>query len=500
MKEMISDLKNRLNRITDLGHACAILDWDQETYIPPAAHESRAHQLATLRSIAHEESTADELGSLIAKLSSSDTLSTDEAALVRVAKRDYDRATKLSTDFVARLATAEAISKDAWRRAREQNDYAAFAPHLSELVNLNIEKAEALGYKEQLYDALLDQFEEGLLTSTVQTVFGELRDNLVPIVSAIADASERPSDELIRRHFDPDRQWALSNEVAELVGYDFDRGRLDHSAHPFSTAFSIDDVRITTRVEPDFFSPAFYGTLHEVGHALYEQGIDHSFERTPLADGTSLGIHESQSRLWENLVGRSWPFVKFFFGRIKGRFPETLGDATAQDFYKAINTVQPSLIRVEADEVTYNLHIMIRFELECLLIEGRLAVDDLPDAWNDLYRSYLGIVPPSDSDGVMQDIHWAMGAFGYFPTYTMGNILCCQFYDAADRELGGVEVQIARGEFEPLLTWLRENIHRHGSARTSDQLVKSITGGGISASNWLDYVRNKYGKLYGINL
>lgn len=499
MENELANLKERLNRITDLTHASALLDWDQETYLPDGAHESRAFQMATLRSIAHELGTADELGALIEDLSGHDDLSEDDTNLVRVARRDFKQATKLSTEFVSRLTKAEALSKDAWRRAREQNDFAAFAPHLATVVALNIEKAELLGYSDQQYDALLDQFEEGLKTRTVDSIFSDLRRDLVPIVNAIAGA-DSIDDSLIRRRFDPTKQWELSLEVAKLVGYDFARGRLDKSAHPFSTAFAIDDVRITTRIEPDFFSPAFYGTLHEVGHALYEQGISRTFARTPLADGTSLGIHESQSRLWENLIGRSEAFVRFYFDRIKSHFPATLGDATPSDFYRAVNTVQPSLIRVEADEVTYNLHIMIRFELEKELIAGSLTVDQLPDAWNDRYMSYLQIAPSSNTDGVLQDIHWSMGAFGYFPTYTLGNILSCQFYDVADSQLGGIETLVSNGQFDTLLGWLRENVHRHGRARTATQLTKDITGGGISAANWLSYVRRKFGKLYDVDL
>ncbi len=507
MTNKIEELMRRLNRIVDLGHASAILEWDQETYIPDGAHESRAKQISTLRTIAHEEATSGGLGELLSDLSNNlaGAVVDDKRAeaLVRVAIRDFEKATKLSTRLVADLATSEAMGKDAWRRARENDDYAAFAPHLEKLIELNIEKAEALGYTNRPYDALLDQFEEGLLTSTVESVFSDLRDELVPIVKLIADSARShsaPSEDLIRHFFDPQKQWDLSLGVAQLMGYDFDRGRLDKSAHPFSTAFSIHDVRITSRIESDFFSPAFYGTLHEVGHALYEQGIDPSYERTPLADGTSLGIHESQSRLWENLVGRSESFVKFYFDTIQSAFPSALGDATARDFYRAVNTVRPSLIRVEADEVTYNLHIMIRFELECDLISGKLSVADLPEAWNALYKSYLGVTPDCNANGVLQDIHWSMGAFGYFPTYTLGNILSCQFYDQADADLGGIGPMVLAGEFAPLLSWLREHIHQHGRSQTASQITEDITGGSISAKNWLAYIRRKYGALYNCDL
>jgi carboxypeptidase Taq len=284
------------------------------------------------------------------------------------------------------------------------------------------------------------------------------------------------------------------------IGFDFNAGRQDRSSHPFCTTFSISDVRITTRIDPGCFSPGFYGTLHEMGHGLYEQGIDPDLERTPLADGTTLGVHESQSRLWENLVGRSREFVEFHFPRLKQSFPSQFGAASAESFYRAINAVEPSLIRVEADEVTYNLHVMVRFEIERALFENRIQVNHLPETWNDLMEEYLGIRPTSDSDGVLQDIHWSMGAFGYFPTYAIGNLMASQFFAAAKAQLGDLPAQISRGEFEPLVRWLRENIHRHGRRRSANELLLDVTGGALSAAPWLEYIRRKYSELYEVDL
>ncbi|MCB0717439.1 MAG: carboxypeptidase M32 [Bacteroidetes bacterium] len=500
MMESEDDLDSLLRTIVDLNHACAILEWDQETYIPDGAHESRASQLASLRAVAHAYATSERFANALNRAEESTDPSDDRRTrLLRVARRDYTKATALSTDLVSRLALAEARSKDAWRRARENDDFDSFAPHLNLLIELNREKADALGHDGERYDALLDQFEEGLVTSTVDGVFGPLRDELVPMIQAIDDASQL-DDSVIRGDFDEAKQWALSKEIAAAVGYDFQRGRLDKSAHPFSTAFSIFDVRITTRVDRHFFSPAFYGTLHEVGHALYEQGIDPSLDGTPLADGTSLGMHESQSRLWENLVGRSLPFVTWLMPTLQRHFAGTFDGVDPERFYRAANRVEPSLIRVEADEVTYNLHIMIRFELEKALIAGDLSIEDLPEAWNEMYERYLGIRPESNADGVLQDIHWAMGAFGYFPTYTLGNIMSAQIFDAAKADLPELETNIRSGNFEPLLTWLRSTIHRYGRSRTATEILEEVTGVGIRSSNWLDYIRRKYGELYSTSL
>jgi carboxypeptidase Taq len=422
-----------------------------------------------------------------------------DRALVRVARRDYDRATKLSADFVARFTRAKARAMEAWKEARTTDDFARFAPHLQEIVDLSVEQAETVGYEDRRYDALLDEYEPGMTWAEVEAVFQQLRAALVPVAAAIAE-TEPPDDTFLHQPFDEERQWSFGLDVIRTFGYDFERGRQDRSAHPFSTSFAVTDCRITTRIAPDFFSAGFFGTLHEAGHALYEQGVDPSLDRTPLASGTSLGMHESQSRLWENLVGRSRPFWRWAYPRLQLTFPDALGGVAEDDFYRAINRVQPSPIRVEADEVTYNLHVMLRFELETQLIDGSLAVADVPEAWNAGMDDLLGFAPASDADGCLQDIHWSLGAVGYFPTYTLGNLMSVQLFEAIQSDLGSLDEQFERGEFEPLLGWLRQHVHRFGRTRDADRILRDATGEPLSAEPWLRYVREKFGAVYGIDL
>ena len=495
----LETLKTRLARVADLDAAANVLEWDQETYMPDGAAEARAHQIATLRKLSHELFTSDEIGRLLEALAPQvealDARS-DERSLVRVARRDYDKATRVPATLVAEMAQAVALGKQAWKAARETDTFGAFAPHLERLVDLNLQKAEALGYDRRRYDALLDQYEPGMRTSEVEAVFRDLRRALVPIVQAIAE-HEPPDDAFLHQAFDTDAQWDFGVDMIRSFGYDFDRGRQDLSAHPFTTSFSITDVRLTTRVHEHFFPTALFGTLHEAGHGLYEQGIDPALDRTPLADGTSLGMHESQSRLWENLVGRSRAFWQHHYGPLQARFPEPLSDVPLEAFYRGINRVAPSLIRVEADEVTYNLHIMLRFELETAMVDGNLAVGDLPEAWNAKMEEYLGLRPKTDADGVLQDVHWSLGALGYFPTYALGNLMSVQLFDQAQADVQGLEEQIAQGRFAELLGWLRRNVHQHGRKKTAGEILQDVVGGGLDAGPWLAYVRQKYGAIYG---
>ena len=485
-------LRDRLTRITHLNQAAAVLEWDQETYMPEGGSDARSDQVATLRSMAHEMLIGDETAGLLAKASPESEIDRD---LVRVVSKDVEKARRVPSSLIAEMAQASGRAKGAWQQARANEDFPVFAPHLEKIVDLCIRHAEALGHDGQPYDALLDQYEEGATTAEVAAVFDEVRTGLVPIVKAIGES--RPLCEgPVHRTFPEKDQWAFGLDMAQRIGYDLHHGRQDVSAHPFSTSFSISDVRITTRTEPRFFNPAFFGTLHEAGHAMYEQGIDPSLEGLPLADGTSLGMHESQSRMWENLVGRSRPFWTFAFPKAQKAFPESLSDVTEDEFYQAINAVMPSTIRVEADEVTYNLHIMLRFELEQEMIAGKVRIQDLPEAWNDRMESWLGVRPQSDAEGVLQDIHWSLGAIGYFPTYALGNLMSVQLFEAADGHIGGLDQQIARGEFAPLLDWLRANVHQWGRRRTAGQILQDSTGSGLSAEPWLGYIRTKFGELY----
>jgi carboxypeptidase Taq len=496
--DQLDTLKNRLHLVSDLNASAALLEWDQETYMPPGAAEARAQQLATLKTLAHEHLTDATVGSLLDALDGAVEDDTDRA-LVRVTSRDYERATKLPADFVARFTRAKARAMEAWKRARHADDYARFAPHLQEIVDLSIEQAETIGYDEHRYDALLDEYEPGMTWKEIDRVFRDLRAELVPIAEALADA-DPPDDTFLHRPYDEDRQWTFGLDVTKAFGYDFERGRQDRSAHPFSTSFSTSDCRITTRIAPEFFPTGFFGTLHECGHALYEQGVDPALDRTPLASGTSLGMHESQSRLWENLVGRSRAFWRWAYPDLQSTFPDALDGVSEGDFYRAVNRVRPSRIRVEADEVTYNLHVMLRFELETKLIDGSLSVADVPDAWNATMEEMLALTPGSDADGCLQDIHWSLGALGYFPTYTLGNLMSVQLFEAAADDLGDLGSQFEQGEFEPLLGWLREHVHRHGRARSATRILRDATGESLSAEPWLAYVRRKFGAVYGIDL
>ncbi|MBE2187723.1 MAG: carboxypeptidase M32 [Rhodothermales bacterium] len=486
-----SALRHHLATAHDLNASATVLEWDQETYMPDGGEDARAHQVATLRRLAHEHFASDTTSTLLARAEAE----TPADPLVVVARRDFDRATLLPPRLVAETAEAVARAKSAWRRARETNTFSVFAPHLERLVALNVERANLAGFADTPYDALLDLYEPGLTARVLDGVLGDLRRDLVPIVEALA-AQPRPDDAFLRARYPTETQWTFTLDVLRDVGFDFQRGRQDLSAHPFTTSFAPADVRLTTRVDEHFFPTAFFGTLHEAGHGLYEQGIDEHYARTLLAEGTSLGMHESQSRLWENQVGRSRAFWAHYLPQAQRRFPDALAGVSLDAFYRAVNAVEPSPIRVEADEVTYNLHIMLRTDLERALVEGRLAVADLPEAWNEAYRDVLNLVPGTDALGVLQDVHWSLGTFGYFPTYTLGTLMSAQLFDAAEDALGPMEGYVERGDFLPLLGWMREHVHRYGRAKSAAAILLDATGQSLDAAPWLAYIRTKYGALY----
>jgi carboxypeptidase Taq len=492
-------LKDELAIIEDLRGASSVLAWDQETYLPSGSVEARANQLSTLERIIHERFTSDTVGELIDRVEASDDAgdySESDAGLIRVVRREYDRATRLSVDHVTRFTETTAKAMPAWANARATDDFGLFLPHLVEIVGLCQEKADAIGHEGDAYDALLDEFEPGMTTIEVEREFQSLRSELVPIVEAIAGKTG-PSTAPLHQAFEESKQWDFGLSVISDFGFDLTRGRQDRSAHPFSIHFAPTDVRITTRVDEQFFSPAFFGTLHESGHGMYEQGVALELARTPLAHGTSLGMHESQSRLWENQVGRSKAFWTRYYPDLQTLFPDQLASISLDEFYGAANRVEPSLIRVEADEVTYNLHVMLRFELERALISGDLPVRDLPSAWNEKVEAYLGVRPESDAEGVLQDIHWSMGAFGYFPTYSLGTLMSAQIYDTARKELQDLTGDIERGKFGPLLGWLQDNIYRFGKTYPAQDLLEKVTGSKLDSSHWLAYIREKFGGIYG---
>jgi carboxypeptidase Taq len=494
-------LKTILAEVTDLSRAAAVLDWDQETYMPPGGVAARSDQLSTLLRLSHVRFTADEVGDLLGRLedeTSDRPFDSYEASLVRVTRRDYEQERKLPPDLVAEAARASSAARPLWEKARREADFMIFAPALEKNVELNRQIADALGYAERPYDAVLDRYEPGLTTDQLETIFAELKRAIVPLVADIARNADAVDDRMLYRGFDPTTQLGYAVDVVTKLGYDLERGRQDISTHPFSTSFGPGDVRITTRVSRDFFNECLFGSIHESGHAMYNQGIGDDIDRTPLWGGASPGVHESQSRLWENLVGRSHPFWKHFFPSLRNRFPEQLRGVDDEAFFKAVNKSYPSLIRVEADEVTYNLHVLLRFELENEMLEGKLKVKDLPEAWNSRIQSYLGINVPNDREGALQDIHWSSVSFGVFPSYTLGNLIGAQLMEKIRTDLKDLDGLIEAGQFAPLLGWLCRNVHRHGRKFTPNELLERATGKPLSAGPWIAYVREKFGALYGI--
>lgn len=500
MESKFNLLKEKLGEVADFQATASVLHWDQQTYMPKGGALARANAMSTIEKTAHERFVSDEIGKLLDELRPwSETKGYDsfEAGLIRVAGRDYEKAKKIPSELVAEFSRETSFAIEAWGKAKSSSDFSIFRPHLEKIVGLNIRKADALGYKDSPYDALLDEFEPGTKKSDIQASFGKLRQGLVPIIKEINSRQDKVTNAVLEQEFDENTQFAFACEVVKALGYDLSKGRQDRSAHPFTTGFSINDVRITTRVRKNFLPSALFASMHECGHALYSQGSDQSFERTPLNDGASLGVHESQSRMWENLVGRSRHFCTWLLPRLKKSFPSQFSRLDAEGLYRAVNKSGPSLIRVEADEVTYNLHVMLRFEIECDLLEGKLKVEDAPAAWNEKMEKYIGIKPADDAHGVLQDIHWALGTIGYFPTYTLGNIMSVQFYNKALSEIPDLPSRIEAGDFHVLLDWLRENIHRHGRKYTPDELLQRVVKSGLDIEPYLNYIRTKYSRLYG---
>jgi carboxypeptidase Taq len=414
-------------------------------------------------------------------------------------RREYEKLTKLPQTLVEELTRASVLGQQAWVEARKNDDFATFAPILERIVNLKRQQAEAIGYADCPYDALLDDFEPGETTKNVAAVLEGLRSELVPLVAAIAESSRRPNLDILKRSYPIGAQESFGKQAATAIGFEFNRGRLDVTHHPFCAGMGPDDCRLTTRYDERFFPSGFFSILHEAGHGIYDQGLRSDQYGLPPGTYVSLGIHESQSRMWENVVGRSVAFWRHFFPLVQQAFPEALGDTQVEDFCFAVNDVRPSLIRVEADEATYNLHIIIRFELEQALINDGLAIKDLPAAWNQKYRDYLDIEPPTDADGVLQDVHWSAALIGYFPTYALGNLYAAQFYAQAAKDVGPLDEQFERGEFASLLGWLREKIHRQGQCYSARELVETVTGQPLSHDWLIAYLREKYTSYYDLS-
>jgi carboxypeptidase Taq len=498
--ESLATLTALIGEVVDLRHAADLIEWDERVYMPPASAQAHGDMSATLRRVAHEKFTCDEVGRTLDALRSEiddRNRDTDLYRLVSVTAHDYVKATRVPADYVAAHAQVTSAAQNAWAEARAKSDFAMFQPHLERVVELKRQYVTFFPPADHPYDALLDDYEPGMKTADVRRVFGALRPRQVALIRAIA---ERPQidDSFLRGAYTEKELWEFAVEVITAFGFDWERGRQDKSAHPFATGVGPDDVRITTRWVPGQPLSLPFGTMHETGHALYEQGVGRTWHRTLLEGGASLGVHESQSRLWENLVGRSRPFWERFFPVLQSRFPSILGGVDTNAFYRAVNKVQPSLIRVEADEATYNLHVMLRVEIELGLIEGTMEVRDLPDIWNARMKEYLGLTPPDAARGVLQDIHWSAGLFGYFATYTLGNIISAQLWEAFARAHPSRDDDIRRGDFSALLGWLRRNLHQYGRKFQPQELVTRITGTAVDSEAYLRYLERKFGEIYGL--
>ena len=478
-----------------------LLGWDERTKMPPRAGEYRAEQITYMAGKIHRRWTDPRLGDLLGELVGSplaEDRHSDVGATIHQLKREYDKRNKLPQALVEELARTSVLGQQAWEKARAADDFASFQPILEKTMGLKRQEAEALGYQECPYDALLDRYEPGELTSNVAKTLAGLREELVPLVAEIRDSGRQGPVEILHRSYPVAMQKSFGSRAAAAIGFDFERGRLDVTSHPFCSGMGPHDCRITTRYDESFFPGALFGILHESGHGIYDQGLRSEQFGLPPGEYVSLGIHESQSRMWENLVGRSRAFWEFFYGDAQTAFPAALAETSLDDFFFAVNDVRPSLIRVEADEATYNLHILIRFELEQALINDELPVAELPGAWNQKYRDYLGIEPPNDSDGVMQDVHWSAGLIGYFATYSLGNLYASQFFDQAGEDLGGLHEQFRAGDFGELRGWLQQNIHQNGQCYTAAELVQRITGKPLSHGPLMAHLRGKLGPLYGL--
>ncbi len=496
------ELSGLLRTAELLGSCASVLSWDEQTYMPKGGAEHRANQLSLLAGLAHEQRVSPRIGELLSELEQSGQLGDpdgDVAANVREARRSFDRATKLPRRLVEEISHTTTLAQQAWVKAKEDSEFPVFLPWLEKMIGLKREEAQAIGYGKGIpYDALLDDYEPGMTSADVAAVFQPLREELVRLVAAIQASSQKAPVEILERFYPVTAQMVFSEGASKRIGFDFQRGRIDKSAHPFCSGFGPGDCRLTTRYHDHHFPSAFFGVLHESGHGIYDQGLPSEQFGLPLGQAVSLGIHESQSRMWENFVGRSRSFWQYFFPYAQQAFPAALKDVSVDDFHFAVNDVRPSFIRVEADEATYGLHIMLRFELEQKLIAGDLEPKDVPGAWNELFEKSFQLTPPNDAQGCLQDIHWSGGLLGYFPTYALGNLYAAQLFDAAQKELGNLPEQFAKGEFAPLKTWLNEKIHRHGRRYPARKLVERVTGKPLSHVPFINHLAAKATELYGL--
>lgn len=487
--------KDILQKIADVKYASAVLQWDQETYLPPKGAPMRGRQLATLSEIAHEQFTDEKLGNLLIELSNKTDLNLQQQKNIELSLNDYNKNKKLSSTFVRAMSEAVNKSFHAWIAARKKNDFTVFQQPLDIVIQLKKQEADLLGYEKHPYDALMDEYDKGLTVDTVDHLFASLKPELQQLLNSNKDKKEIDNS-FLQQHFDKDKQWQFGLIVLKGMQFDFEAGRQDISEHPFTTNFNSADVRVTTRIDENDFGNMTWSCIHEGGHALYEQGLPENEYGLPLGEYCSLSIHESQSRLWENNIGRGLPYWEYYFPILQQIFKEQLNGITIEQFYKGINKVEPSLIRTEADEITYHFHVMIRYEIEKMLIDGTIVTADIPAYWNEHYEKYLGVKVPDDKHGCLQDVHWSHGSFGYFATYSLGSLYAAQLYETIKRENDALELQLRSGDSTSLLNWLRKNIHPFGRFYTSQQLCKKATGEILNTGHFTRYARNKWNNIY----
>ncbi len=506
MSECMRALRERMAQQADLHHATSLAHWDQQTMMPLRGGLARAESLATLERISHERFVSDETGRLIesatAELNGAPPDS-DDACLVRLVRRQWDKARLVPTELAAALARAASVGQEAWVQAREACDFDAFLPYLKhnfELARRYVDCFDGVEGYACAYDVLLDDYEPQISTAAVVALFGDLKSELIPMIATIARHADAVDDSCLHGHFEREQQRALVAEVVRMMGFEHAGWRIDDTVHPFAIRIGGGDVRITTRWDEQYIGTGLYGAMHECGHGLYEAGIPDSMSRTPLGSGESLGMHESQSRLWENMVGRGRPFSCVLAPRIAALFGGPVAALDADTLYRAVNRVRPSCIRVEADEATYAMHIVLRFELEQELIDGTLTVEDLREAWNTRFHEYLGLEVPDDAHGVLQDVHWSAGLIGYFPTYALGNLIAGQLWERAHNDMPELDENIAAGDLSPLREWLRERVHRHGSKFSTTELLAREVGEPILIHPYTDYLKRKLGEVYGLDL
>jgi len=496
----LAELNQKTRTISHLYSCASLLGWDERTHMPPKGGLHRAEQLALLAGMAHERTVDPRIGELLDAVRNSSLVADpygDATVIVREVSRTYERAAKMPQSLVEEITRTASLGQTAWEEARAKSEYAIFKPWLAKMLDLKKQEAEAVGYQDDPYNALLDDYEPGATVATAETILTQLRAELVGLLDKIRGSSRRPNLNILDRPYPVDRQKDFGRLCSEAIGFDYQQGRLDITVHPFCTGIGPGDTRITTRYDDKNLAYALFSTLHESGHGIYDQGLDPRQFGTPLGESISLGIHESQSRMWENMVGRSRAFWVHFFPKAQRAFPEALGTVTLDDFYFVINDVRPSFIRTEADEATYNLHILLRFELERAIFSGNLSVDELPAVWNEKFKASFGLTPSKDSEGCLQDVHWSCGYIGYFPTYSLGNLYAAQFFAQARLDLGDLDAMFARGDFAPLKEWLRTRIHSQGRRYRAADLVQRVTGKPLSPAPLMCYMNAKFGALYG---